>query len=208
MNKMETALVVDRDFLMRGYVVESLRNEGITALEAESDHDALRLLNSVQVDMVFAELKLLEKLETGAQKHFYDVGMIWVALTSFGNVDKAIDLVKQGIYDYLVKPFSPAQVSVVVLRLKELYKLQEKVTALEQKMIESSGTITTRVAPQRMTRTERLTTVNLQELERVTILRVLEETGGSRNITAKRLGISVRTLRNKLNQYRQEAVAS
>jgi two-component system response regulator FlrC len=42
----------------------------------------------------------------------------------------------------------------------------------------------------------------LKEVERAYIGRALEETGGNRTHAAKLLGISVRTLRNKLNEYK------
>jgi len=44
-------------------------------------------------------------------------------------------------------------------------------------------------------------TGSLKEMERKMILKVLKETGGNRTLAAKRLGITVRTLRNKLNEY-------
>ncbi len=44
-----------------------------------------------------------------------------------------------------------------------------------------------------------LTTLNVEEAERALIKRALEVTGGNRTRTAELLGISVRTLRNKLN---------
>ena len=45
--------------------------------------------------------------------------------------------------------------------------------------------------------------MNLRDLERLTINRVLEHTAGNRTHAAKILGISVRTLRNKLNEYKR-----
>jgi two-component system response regulator FlrC len=44
----------------------------------------------------------------------------------------------------------------------------------------------------------------LREMEKKLIARSLQETGGNRTHAAKILGISVRTLRNKLNEYRRE----
>ena len=44
--------------------------------------------------------------------------------------------------------------------------------------------------------------IPLHEMERIMISRGLEQTGGNRTQTAELLGISVRTLRNKLNEYR------
>jgi two-component system response regulator AtoC len=51
-----------------------------------------------------------------------------------------------------------------------------------------------------------LVTNNLEELERQIILRVLCEKDGNRGLCASDLGISVRTLHNKLNKYREEGV--
>jgi DNA-binding NtrC family response regulator len=48
-------------------------------------------------------------------------------------------------------------------------------------------------------------TVNLAELERQAILQSLRDSGGNRMRASRALGISVRTLRNKLHQYREEA---
>ena len=47
--------------------------------------------------------------------------------------------------------------------------------------------------------------VPLKEMERILIERALEETSGNRTRAAKVLGISVRTLRNKLSEYRKSA---
>lgn len=48
--------------------------------------------------------------------------------------------------------------------------------------------------------------VTLKQLEQEIILKTLKEQGGNRTWTAKKLGISVRTLRNKLNEYKGEGV--
>jgi DNA-binding NtrC family response regulator len=53
-----------------------------------------------------------------------------------------------------------------------------------------------------------LTTLNVDEAERALIARALEVTGGNRTRTAQLLGISVRTLRNKLNGPRRAGVGS
>ena len=47
----------------------------------------------------------------------------------------------------------------------------------------------------------------LRDVERMVIFDTLEQTGGNRTHAAKILGISVRTLRNKLNEYKADGVA-
>jgi DNA-binding NtrC family response regulator len=48
--------------------------------------------------------------------------------------------------------------------------------------------------------------VTLQEMERRLILRSLDQTAGNRTQASRLLGISVRTLRNKLNEYRKQGL--
>ena len=43
----------------------------------------------------------------------------------------------------------------------------------------------------------------MDEIERAVILRSLQHHNGNRTHTARELGISIRTLRNKLNEYRK-----
>ena len=49
--------------------------------------------------------------------------------------------------------------------------------------------------------------IPLKEIERRAILQTLDHTNGNRTHAAKKLGISVRTLRNKLNEYRKKMEA-
>jgi DNA-binding NtrC family response regulator len=48
--------------------------------------------------------------------------------------------------------------------------------------------------------------IPLHEMERLMIMRGLDQTGGNRTQAADLLGISVRTLRNKLNEYREQGI--
>jgi DNA-binding NtrC family response regulator len=51
---------------------------------------------------------------------------------------------------------------------------------------------------------EALSVMPLHEMEKQLILKSLDETSGNRTLAAQLLGISVRTLRNKLNEYREQ----
>ena len=51
-----------------------------------------------------------------------------------------------------------------------------------------------------------LSVMPLHEMEKQLILKSLDETSGNRTLAAQLLGISVRTLRNKLNEYREQGM--
>jgi two-component system response regulator FlrC len=58
--------------------------------------------------------------------------------------------------------------------------------------------------PAEETRYPFISTVSLKEMEKKVIFHALDETNGNRTHAAEILGISVRTLRNKLNEYREK----
>ncbi|MBU1936942.1 helix-turn-helix domain-containing protein, partial [bacterium] len=49
--------------------------------------------------------------------------------------------------------------------------------------------------------------ITLREIERMAIFKTLKENNSNRTKTAEMLGISIRTLRNKLREYRTEGIA-
>jgi DNA-binding NtrC family response regulator len=57
------------------------------------------------------------------------------------------------------------------------------------------------MAPTRESRPLEVRSLDLRELERAAITRSLEASGGNRTLAAQALGISVRTLRNKIHRY-------
>lgn len=194
---MEKALVVDGDFLMRGFAADSLGREGVQVEEASTACEALRLQAAEPYDFIFADLEILGTDGRGLRR---DPAALVVVTTSFRTMEKAIQMVKQGkTYDYLVKPFSADQVAVILERAREVLKLRAHIRMLEGQPADRGPEAPVAEAGAVPAIT------NLQELERQTILRVMDETGGSRNRMAEMLGISVRTLRNKLSRYRQEA---
>ncbi|MDR3641727.1 MAG: sigma-54 dependent transcriptional regulator [Humidesulfovibrio sp.] len=70
--------------------------------------------------------------------------------------------------------------------------------AASREMVEQPATPTTRK--------EAVSVMPLHEMEKQLILKSLDETSGNRTLAAQLLGISVRTLRNKLNEYREQGL--
>ncbi len=126
MNGIETALVVDDDFLMRDFVLESLRRENINVLEAEDGYRAKEILAEQHVDLAFIDLKMPGISGMDLLKYIRKCGMdtIPIIVTAFGTVERAVEAVKNGAYDFLMKPFSPEQVSIIVNRSSELVRLR------------------------------------------------------------------------------------
>ncbi|HSQ65242.1 MAG TPA: HD domain-containing phosphohydrolase [Polyangiaceae bacterium] len=154
-------LIVDDEKFIRDILADFLGMEGYAVRTAEDGAAALTELRTQSYDIVISDLKmprmggieLLEQMSTTAPN------ALTVIMTGFGTVETAIDAMKRGAYDYILKPFKVEEVIHVVqrglekqrlaaenIRLKEalsLYKVSEAIQAslsLEQVLTTVSDT--------------------------------------------------------------------
>jgi two-component system response regulator FlrC len=111
-------LIVEDDLGLREALTDTLALEGIAYVEAGSGEEALQLLKSQVVDMVISDVNMpgMDGHALLAQiRQTYP--MLPVALiTAYGQVERAVDAIRQGAVDYLMKPFEPSQLIELILR--------------------------------------------------------------------------------------------
>ncbi len=140
-------LVVDDEATIREILADFLSMEGFSVSTARDGQGALSELSNSAYDMVLSDLKMpnmggIELLEAIGRRAPTTVTVI---MTGFGTVETAIDAMKRGAYDYIMKPFKMEEVVQIVrrglekrrleaenLRLKEalsLYRVSEAIAA-------------------------------------------------------------------------------
>src|SRR6187431_2330152 len=140
-------LVVDDEKFIRDIIADFLGMEGYIVRTAEDGVSATNELERARYDMVISDLKMpkmggLDLLREVARTH---PDTLTVIMTGFGTVETAIDAMKRGAYDYILKPFKVEEIVHIVqrglekrrlsaenLRLREalsLYKVSEAITA-------------------------------------------------------------------------------
>jgi putative nucleotidyltransferase with HDIG domain len=140
-------LVVDDEKFIRDIIADFLGMEGYIVRTAEDGTSAISELERARYDMVISDLKMprmggLDLLKEVARAH---PDTLTVIMTGFGTVETAIDAMKRGAYDYILKPFKVEEVVHIVqrgleksrltaenLRLREalsLYKVSEAIAA-------------------------------------------------------------------------------
>lgn len=132
----ETALVVDDDILMREFVVETLRRQGIQVFQAENGHEALKMMENDEYDIAFMDLKMpgMDGMELLGNMKELGVPTLPVVVTAFGTVEQAVDAMKMGAMDFLMKPFSPEQVELILKRARELVSLKVENEYLKEEL--------------------------------------------------------------------------
>lgn len=140
-------LVVDDEKVIREILADFLSLEGFQVRTAEDGRIALAEIDAHPYDLVISDLKMpnmggIELLEH-INKNYPNV--VTVIMTGFGTVETAIDAMKRGAYDYVLKPFRIEEVVHIIqrglekrrlaaenLRLREavsLYKVSEAIAA-------------------------------------------------------------------------------
>jgi two-component system response regulator AtoC len=115
-------LVVDDEQRMRRVLqilIEKLDLESHGAADAES---ALAFMEANQVDLVLSDLKMsgMGGLEFLARLRKIDADVPVVMLTAYGTVSSAVEAMKLGAFDFLLKPFDRTALEMVVRKALDL----------------------------------------------------------------------------------------
>ena len=113
---MATILVVDdaRSTLRALEVI--LKREGYTVLTAASGAEGLTHIEQHEVDVLLCDVKMpkMDGLTVLRQVKAEDVGIAVVMMSGHGDISTAVSAMKEGAFDYLVKPFGEDEVLRVV----------------------------------------------------------------------------------------------
>jgi len=132
----ETILLVEDDRNVLLSYQEILKPSGYEVVTADSGEAAERILRTSSIDVVFTDLKMpkmggLEVLRIAKQ---VDPETIVILITAYPTVDTAVEAMKFGACDYLIKPFSVEQLRAVVKDALEKRKTKEAYGLLKSQL--------------------------------------------------------------------------
>jgi len=122
-------LVVDDELIVRDSIKEWLEDEGFKVDMAESGVEALEKLSQTSCSLLLLDVKMpgmdgVEVLKNAKEMH-PDLDV--VMMTAYATVETAVEAMKIGAMDYLMKPFDPeAMVTMVVQRYRNFLRMGEQ----------------------------------------------------------------------------------
>ena len=131
---MPTILIVEDEAKMRRLLELNLGEDGFGTLSAGDAEAGLKLLRENTVDLVVTDLKLpgmngLEFLQTIKRQN---AAMPVVVMTAFGSVETAVEAMKAGASDYVLKPFSLGEMRMVIRKELDVHNLREENRSLRE----------------------------------------------------------------------------
>jgi DNA-binding NtrC family response regulator len=129
-----TILIVEDEARIRRLLELDLGEAGFHTLSAADAEKGLDLLRREQIDLVLTDLKLpgmggLEFLQ--AAKRLNGVLPV-VVMTAYGTVETAVEAMKAGATDYVLKPFALAEMRLVVQKELDVRRLREENLTLRE----------------------------------------------------------------------------
>ncbi len=137
MKKNWPILVVDDEEVMCESMAAWLREDGYRVDTAPNGQKALDLAKSTDYVICFIDLKMpdgMDGIETMMEIHRIRPEASVIIITAYATVDTAIQAMKEGAQEYIVKPCNPQEISMLVSRIMKLKKLQSENAILRKKL--------------------------------------------------------------------------
>lgn len=133
-------LVVDDEKDIREGCVRVLRRLECDVSMAANGHEALDLMSREFFPVVLLDLKMpgMDGMDVLREIQKQEKEILVIVITGFATVETAIEAMKQGAYDFIPKPFDPAQLRIVVERALDKIRLTREA---EQLALERSRTL-------------------------------------------------------------------
>ncbi len=138
MNTEVRILVVDDEEAMRVSLAGWLNKEGYRTLTAASGPEALHHLAKESCDLILVDMKMpgMDGLELLHHLREEYPEVLSLVITAYGSIENAVEAMKQGASDYLLKPFDPEHLLFMVDKILRHKAVLEENALLRERLAE------------------------------------------------------------------------
>ena len=133
---MSRILIVDDERKITELLAERIAREGMEVMTCTSAEEALPLIVMGTADIVLCDLRLggMSGLELLRKTKEASPGTDFVVMTAYASAETAVEAMRQGAYEYLLKPFQMDEVILLLKRIQERRELVSENIALREKI--------------------------------------------------------------------------
>ena len=139
----EKVLIIEDEPVVRNLLMEIFTRRKFMASVAETLAQAETLLNRESFDLVMLDLRLPD----GDGQHFLErLAMLpskplVVMVTGYGSIESAVGCMRAGAFDYVLKPFSPSQIDIIIKKTQSYRQLLQVNRLLSDQAADDEGAI-------------------------------------------------------------------
>ncbi len=112
-------LIVDDELIMRESLSGWLERDGHSVTTASSGEEAMERLQQTRFDILLVDIKMegMSGLQLLSKVKESDPDVAVVMITAYGSIPTAIEAMKNGAYDYMLKPFDPNELGMLIEKI-------------------------------------------------------------------------------------------
>jgi two-component system response regulator PilR (NtrC family) len=138
---MSKILIVDDELSMRDFLAIMLKKEGHEIVAAKNGDAALKAIQAEIFDLVITDVKMpgisgIEVLKTVKE---ISPETVVIMITAFATAETAVEAMKLGAYDYIIKPFKIDELKLVVNNSLEKRSLRKENILLKREIKSKAG---------------------------------------------------------------------
>ncbi|MDF3810375.1 MULTISPECIES: acetoacetate metabolism transcriptional regulator AtoC [Rhodopseudomonas] len=182
-------LIVDDDEAIRHMLAAVLGKEGISVIAARDGAEAVTLFGAHRMPVVLMDIRMprLSGMQALAEIHKIDRSAAVILMTAFAEVETAVRAIKEGAFDYIIKPFDIEELKLLVGRALQMRGLRDDNAALHRALSTSYQTQRILTASPRMA--DLLRTIAKVAKSQATVL-VTGESGTGKELVANAIHYS------------------
>ena len=138
---MAQILVVDDEQKVRHILSIMLELKGHVVEQAGDGEEALSMIQAKRYDLLILDLKMPKMDGITLHRHVKKIDPAYpvVFITAFGSVDSAVEMMREGAFDYITKPFEEDRILMTVERVVKMSQLMTENEGLRKEIAERAG---------------------------------------------------------------------
>jgi len=129
-------LVVEDSKPLREMLVHVLKEDGTQVDAAKDGRDALDKFQGASYDLIITDLNMPEMtgIELIRKVRQQDELVEFIIITGYASLESAVEAIKAGAFDYIIKPFKVEELQVAVRNVRDKILLKKRNEALVEKL--------------------------------------------------------------------------
>jgi len=140
-------LIVDDEEALCSIIAQRLTNENYSCVTANNGREALRHLHGNNFSLIISDVKMpeMDGMELLKNVKALDPNMMVIVMTGYAEVDLAVQALRLGAYDFIIKPFDLELMVSTTRKALERKKLQEELESFDNRLEELIETRTAKL---------------------------------------------------------------
>jgi two-component system response regulator AtoC len=132
-------LIVDDDESIRRMLSAVLAREGFQTVTAQDGEQGLALFRSHSPDIVLMDIRMpgLSGIEAMSAMLELRPGAAVILMTAYADLETAVQAIKNGVFDFVIKPFDLAEIGLLINRAYEMREMRREIGILQHELSEN-----------------------------------------------------------------------